>query len=133
MLVLCFFCWWFQWIPELHHYAPGVPVVLVGTKLGMWNTRISFRFSYQLTALKLLFPSAECQGSFRCCHQSSYSASHKKKRQEEEKVTTWVFNIVSKSPLNHVGLVMYSFVTLNVVADMVARFYKNFLRGRKLK
>lgn len=24
----------FQWIPELRHYAPGVPVILVGTKLG---------------------------------------------------------------------------------------------------
>ncbi len=24
----------FQWIPELQHYAPGVPIVLVGTKLG---------------------------------------------------------------------------------------------------
>ena len=24
----------FQWIPELKHYAPGVPIVLVGTKLG---------------------------------------------------------------------------------------------------
>ena len=23
-----------QWLPELQHYAPGVPVVLVGTKLG---------------------------------------------------------------------------------------------------
>lgn len=23
-----------QWIPELQHYAPGIPVVLVGTKLG---------------------------------------------------------------------------------------------------
>jgi hypothetical protein len=23
-----------QWIPELQHYAPGVPVVLAGTKLG---------------------------------------------------------------------------------------------------
>lgn len=23
-----------QWIPELRHYAPGVPIVLVGTKLG---------------------------------------------------------------------------------------------------
>ena len=23
-----------QWIPELQHYAPGVPIVLVGTKLG---------------------------------------------------------------------------------------------------
>ena len=22
------------WIPELKHYAPGVPIVLVGTKLG---------------------------------------------------------------------------------------------------
>lgn len=25
---------YFQWIPELKHYAPGVPIVLVGTKLG---------------------------------------------------------------------------------------------------
>ncbi|MBA0867078.1 hypothetical protein Goshw_027004, partial [Gossypium schwendimanii] len=24
-----------KWIPELKHYAPGVPIVLVGTKLGM--------------------------------------------------------------------------------------------------
>jgi Ras-related C3 botulinum toxin substrate 1 len=23
-----------QWIPELQHYAPNVPIVLVGTKLG---------------------------------------------------------------------------------------------------
>lgn len=23
-----------QWVPELKHYAPGVPVILVGTKLG---------------------------------------------------------------------------------------------------
>ena len=29
-------CW--QWIPELQHYAPGVPVVLVETKLGKWAT-----------------------------------------------------------------------------------------------
>ena len=28
-------CFPFQWIPELKHYAPGVPIVLVGTKLGM--------------------------------------------------------------------------------------------------
>ena len=28
------FCIFPQWIPELRHYAPGVPIVLVGTKLG---------------------------------------------------------------------------------------------------
>lgn len=26
-----------QWIPELRHYAPTVPIVLVGTKLGKMN------------------------------------------------------------------------------------------------
>ncbi|CAN1156829.1 Rac-like GTP-binding protein 3 [Linum perenne] len=26
-----------KWIPELQHYAPGIPVVLVGTKLGNCN------------------------------------------------------------------------------------------------
>lgn len=25
-----------QWIPELRHYAPSVPIILVGTKLGMF-------------------------------------------------------------------------------------------------
>lgn len=31
-----------QWIPELRHYAPGVPIVLVGTKLGKDHFEISF-------------------------------------------------------------------------------------------
>ncbi|OEL26971.1 Rac-like GTP-binding protein 7 [Dichanthelium oligosanthes] len=34
-----------KWIPELRHYAPNVPVVLVGTKLGKKNT-------FQLPLLK---------------------------------------------------------------------------------
>lgn len=29
-----------QWIPELQHYAPGVPVVLVGTKLGEFCSQL---------------------------------------------------------------------------------------------
>lgn len=34
--LLKYVCWILdqQWIPELRHYAPNVPIVLVGTKLG---------------------------------------------------------------------------------------------------
>ena len=32
----------FQWIPELKHYAPGVPIILVGTKLGKSATCLHF-------------------------------------------------------------------------------------------
>lgn len=40
----------FQWIPELKHYAPGVPIVLVGTKLGQDHTYL-FGFFVKLVAL----------------------------------------------------------------------------------
>ncbi len=30
-----------QWIPELRHYAPSVPIILVGTKLGMFIHSVS--------------------------------------------------------------------------------------------
>lgn len=33
------FVW--QWIPELQHFAPGIPVVLVGTKLGIFPFAMS--------------------------------------------------------------------------------------------
>ena len=33
--VLILFRTW-QWIPELRHYAPSVPIILVGTKLGLF-------------------------------------------------------------------------------------------------
>ncbi|KAK6125920.1 hypothetical protein DH2020_040338 [Rehmannia glutinosa] len=32
----------FQWIPELKHYAPGVPIVLVGTKLDLRDDKQFF-------------------------------------------------------------------------------------------
>jgi uncharacterized membrane protein len=38
-----------QWIPELQHYAPGVPVVLVGTKLGK-SASIHHHFFIQFNA-----------------------------------------------------------------------------------
>ncbi|GJN18837.1 hypothetical protein PR202_gb06040 [Eleusine coracana subsp. coracana] len=32
----------FQWIPELKHYAPGVPIILVGTKLDLRDDKQFF-------------------------------------------------------------------------------------------
>ncbi|KAJ8764566.1 hypothetical protein K2173_006306 [Erythroxylum novogranatense] len=32
----------FQWIPELKHYAPGVPIVLIGTKLDLRDDKQFF-------------------------------------------------------------------------------------------
>lgn len=37
-----------QWIPELRHYAPGVPIVLVGTKLSCFEVVIRLCLEYFL-------------------------------------------------------------------------------------
>jgi len=39
---------YFQWIPELKHYAPGVPIILVGTKLGKNDAVLNFEKSILL-------------------------------------------------------------------------------------
>ncbi len=58
-----------QWIPELRHYAPSVPIILVGTKLGL----ICFHFFCCETPPSLFFASIfhnfTCQFPFPfvCC------------------------------------------------------------------
>jgi hypothetical protein len=42
---------YFQWIPELKHYAPGVPIILVGTKLGK-NDSVLFFLKSNLRCLQ---------------------------------------------------------------------------------
>jgi hypothetical protein len=50
-LILSFF--WSQWISELRHYAPTVPVVLVGTKLGKINFATFYVFSFQVVLISV--------------------------------------------------------------------------------
>jgi hypothetical protein len=47
-----------QWIPELKHYAPGVPIVLVGTKLGK-TSRLFFSFLFHM--FYGLFHNGDCE------------------------------------------------------------------------
>jgi hypothetical protein len=53
-----------QWIPELRHYAPSVPIILVGTKLGL----ICFHFFCCETppSLFLCFNFAQLHFSISC-------------------------------------------------------------------
>ncbi|XP_073272815.1 rac-like GTP-binding protein ARAC5 isoform X2 [Primulina huaijiensis] len=48
-----------KWIPELRHYAPGVPIILVGTKL-------------------------ECEGRIRCSNQGCSDATKAEDKKEEK-------------------------------------------------
>ena len=42
-----------QWIPELRHYAPSVPIILVGTKLGV-NLCLTEIYVTDLNRLRML-------------------------------------------------------------------------------
>jgi hypothetical protein len=48
---------YFQWIPELKHYAPGVPIILVGTKLGKNDSVLLFEIQPSVLAKLIMLVS----------------------------------------------------------------------------
>ncbi|CAM8939262.1 hypothetical protein QQ045_013201 [Rhodiola kirilowii] len=48
-----------KWIPELRHYAPGVPIILVGTKLGKMDVIKHLFFPHGIGQSTFDFPCAD--------------------------------------------------------------------------
>ncbi|XP_024461620.1 rac-like GTP-binding protein RHO1 isoform X1 [Populus trichocarpa] len=121
-----------KWIPELKHYAPGVPIVLVGTKLDLRDDKQFFIdhpgavpiTTAQGEELRKLIGApayiecssktqqlvhAECEGSFRCSHQSRPSTTQTKEKEEQS--TKGLFYIVIVTGVRSLGVTHVPFLS----------------------
>ncbi|CAM8935392.1 unnamed protein product [Rhodiola kirilowii] len=86
-----------KWIPELRHYAPGVPIVLVGTKLDLRNDK------YYLEDHPIAVPITTEQGEElqKLIGAAAYVECSSKTQQNVKAVFDAAIKVVLKPPPKH--------------------------------